>query len=198
VKHILEAERHLLNLINEVLDIARIDWGRFTLSTEEISVKEIMQEALDLIQPIAIEREIRLQSISAELNDWYILANRQCIKQVLLNLLSNAVKYNRERGLVELSCEEVPEKILRIKVSDTGSGIPLEKMKRLFNPFDRLGAEQSSIEGTGLGLALSSNWWGNERNHRSREHGGSGEYLLDRNTSSRNPCGGVESYGCAV
>jgi PAS domain S-box-containing protein len=152
VKHILEAGRHLLNLINEVLDITRIDSGRLTVSMEQVRVKDVTEEALDLIQPIAEQRKIRLQSILV--NDWYILADRRRVKQVLLNLLSNAVKYNREGGLVDLSCEEVPEKLLRIKVSDTGSGIPLEKIERLFNPFDRLGAEQSSIEGTGLGLAL--------------------------------------------
>ncbi|MGH7791836.1 MAG: GAF domain-containing protein, partial [Thermodesulfobacteriota bacterium] len=152
VKHILEAGRHLLNLINEVLDITRIDSGRLTVSMEQVRVKDVTEEALDLIQPIAEQRKIRLQSILV--NDWYILADRRRVKQVLLNLLSNAVKYDREGGLVDLSCEEVPEKLLRIKVSDTGSGIPLEKIERLFNPFDRLGAEQSSIEGTGLGLAL--------------------------------------------
>jgi len=155
VKHILKAGRHLLDLINDVLDIARIESDHLRLSLEPINVHEIMRGALELVKPIAMQRKIGLQLNLAGDKKWYILADKQRIKQVILNLLSNAVKYNHEGGILTFSCEEVEGKRLRIKIRDTGPGIPPEKMNRLFTPFDRLGAEQVGVEGTGLGLALS-------------------------------------------
>ncbi len=155
VGYILKAGQHLLALIDEVLDIARIEAGRLRLSLEPVSVKTILDEARSLIRPLAEERKVQLQVEPPESGDLYILADRQRLKQVLLNLLSNAVKYNREGGAVTLSCEEAPGNRLRFRVSDTGPGIPPEGMERLFTPFERLGAEGSSIEGTGLGLSLS-------------------------------------------
>jgi len=155
VGHILKAGRHLLDLINEVLDIARIEAGRLGLSPEPVSVQEVVTEGLDLIRPLAAEGGVRIEGENACTADRFVKADRQRFKQVLLNLLSNAVKYNRKGGSVALSCEQPSADVLRIKVTDTGPGIAPEKVDRLFVAFDRLGAEQAGIEGTGLGLALS-------------------------------------------
>jgi PAS domain S-box-containing protein len=156
VKHVLLAGRHLLHLIDELLDISRIESGHLRLSLEPVSMEEVMQETLSLIQPTAAQRKIMLHSSPGSTNGWSVLADKQRLKQVLLNLFSNAVKYNREGGVVVYSYEKAPEKRLRIRISDTGIGIPPEKINRLFSPFDRLGAEQLGVvEGTGLGLSLS-------------------------------------------
>ncbi len=154
VGYILKAGQHLLSLIDEILDIARIEAGRLRLSLEPVPVKQVLDEARSLIRPLAAERNIRLQIHALANPDLYVLADRQRLKQVLLNLLANAVKYNREEGSVTLWCEEAPGDRLRFKVSDTGPGIPPEKLGQLFTPFERLGVEPA-IEGTGLGLALS-------------------------------------------
>jgi CheY-like chemotaxis protein len=155
VHQILRGGKHLLDLINEVLDIARIESGRLSMSQEPVLVKEALQEALDLIQPLAAERKVGLVVRESEAVRRHVLADRQRLKQVLLNLISNGVKYNREGGGVTVLCTEIPGDRLRIEVSDGGPGIAPEKMDRLFVPFDRLGAENTGVEGTGLGLALS-------------------------------------------
>ena len=155
VEQILRGGRHLLGLIDEVLDIAKIEAGRLALSSEPVRISEELQEALDLIEPMATARNVLINSDRQETWHRYVLADRQRLKQVLLNLLSNAVKYNRTGGAVTLSCEETGNGRLRVKVTDTGPGIPADKIERLFTPFDRLGAEQSEVEGTGLGLSLS-------------------------------------------
>jgi PAS domain S-box-containing protein len=159
VDHILKAGRHLLNLINEVLDIARIEANHQLLSLEPVEVEAVVQEALNLIHPMAAERGCRVAPVCFD-HDWYVRADRQRLTQVLLNLLSNAVKYNRPGGTVSLSCEEVDGalhgvRLLRLCVTDNGHGIPAHRMQDLFTPFARLGAEETGVEGTGLGLALS-------------------------------------------
>ncbi len=155
VAHILKGGRHLLDLINEVLDIARIESGRLHLSPEPVPVGELLREALDLMRPLASERGIRLDLGAVPAEDGHVLADRQRLKQTVLNLISNAVKYNREGGKITVACAEGPGARLRIRVTDTGPGIPAAFQARLFTPFDRLGAEQRGPEGTGLGLALS-------------------------------------------
>ncbi|CAN5684466.1 hypothetical protein BH23GEM5_BH23GEM5_03390 [soil metagenome] len=154
VDHILKAGRHLLNLINEVLDITRIEANRQQLSIEPVQVRSALQEALSLIRPLAAQRECRIDDQVTAAAELYVRADRQRLTQVLLNLLSNAVKYNRPGGSVRVSCTAAEGQI-RIGVHDNGAGIPADKMDQLFVPFARLGAEQSGIEGTGLGLALS-------------------------------------------
>jgi PAS domain S-box-containing protein len=154
IRYILSAGRHLLNLINEVLDISRIEAGNLQLSLEPVCVEEAISEALDLMRPLASERAIGLATTSSLDAASYVLADRQRLKQVLLNLLSNAVKYTAMHGTVTLSFTKSDNGMMRIQVRDTGAGIPVEKLARLFTPFDRLGAEQSAVEGTGLGLAL--------------------------------------------
>ncbi len=155
VQHILKAGRHLLDLITEVLDIARIEAGRLAISPEAVSVQEIVSESLDLIAPLAAAEGIRLEDGVGGGRPRFVLADRQRLKQVLLNLTSNAVKFNRPGGLVSVAAEETSEGTLRISVRDTGAGIDPERAAQLFVPFERLDADRSGIEGTGLGLALS-------------------------------------------
>ena len=154
VEHIMSAGRHLLNLINEVLDISRIEAGHLQLSLEPVAVAEVLEEALDLMRPLAADREMELVVGDEFENDLHLLADRQRLKQVLLNLLTNAVKYTAVGGRVAISLERSPLGKTRLIVTDTGAGIATEKLARLFTPFDRLGVEQSGVEGTGLGLAL--------------------------------------------
>ncbi len=154
LRYILSAARHLLELINEVLDIAAIEAGRLPLSLEPVAVADIVAEGVSLIRPLADQHGILLASPTPSCAT-HILGDRQRLKQIVLNLLSNAVKYNREGGSVHLACDQVDGGRLRIKVTDTGPGIPPEAIQRLFVPFERLSDEQGSIEGTGLGLPLS-------------------------------------------
>ncbi|TMK96704.1 MAG: response regulator [Actinobacteria bacterium] len=155
VQQILKGGKHLLDLINEVLDIARIESGRMALSVEPLLLADALWEAIDLIHPLAAEQGIELRTEDSWPADLYVRADRQRLKQVFLNLLSNGVKYNRPGGCLTVRCTEIHESRLRIEVSDQGAGIAPEMMSRLFMPFERLGAEATEVEGTGLGLALS-------------------------------------------
>jgi len=154
VEHILKAGRHLLALINDVLDLSRIEVGMMTISLEPVHTGELVHDAVALIQPLADRRSIRL-NVDSSRCDLYVTTDRQRCRQVLLNLLSNAVKYNRDGGEVDVACRHSAEGTLRISVRDSGPGIDPARQHRLFEPFDRLGAESSGVEGTGLGLALS-------------------------------------------
>jgi PAS domain S-box-containing protein len=154
VDHIMSAGRHLLNLINEVLDLSRIEAGHLQLSVEPVAVADVLEEALNLMRPLAADRAMQLV-VDAQLGkDLFVLADRQRLKQVLLNLLTNAVKYTAIRGRIAVSVQHSGPTTTRIVVTDTGAGIATEKLVRLFTPFDRLGVEQSGVEGTGLGLAV--------------------------------------------
>src|SRR5579864_959997 len=155
VAQILKGGQHLLGLINEVLEISRIEAGRLSLSLEAVQVGAAVQETLDLLTPMAVRRSIVLRDEIAQDRCRHVLADPQRLKQVLLNLVSNAIKYNCDAGTVTISAEETGENALRIKVRDTGPGIQADKQSKLFAPFERLGAEQTGVEGTGLGLALS-------------------------------------------
>ncbi len=154
VDHIMSAGRHLLNLINEVLDISRIEAGHLQLSVEPVAVAEVLDEALDLMRPLAADRAMQLQVDAQVEKDLHVLADRQRLKQVLLNLLTNAVKYTAVGGRVEVTVQQSGSTATRVVVTDTGAGIATEKLGRLFTPFDRLDVEPSGVEGTGLGLAL--------------------------------------------
>jgi PAS domain S-box-containing protein len=155
VEQILKGGRHLLDLINEVLDISRIEAGELALSPEPVLASELVEETIGLIRPLADQRSIQLVVDRSGLCDCFVFADRQRTKQVLLNLLSNAVKYNRPRGTVAVTCEQPSETRVRISVVDTGPGIAAERVDQLFAPFERLGAEYTDVEGTGIGLALS-------------------------------------------
>ncbi len=154
VDRILGAGRHLLNLINEVLEISRIEAGRLNLSLEPVPVAETIQSAINLVEPLAAKRAIELTVTLPDANQ-HVRADRQRLQQVLLNFLSNAVKYNREAGRITVTCANRTPEEMAIQVNDTGQGLSAEDLGRLFTPFERLGAETSGIEGTGLGLSLS-------------------------------------------
>lgn len=153
VGHILRAGQHLLTLINEVLDIAKIEAGSLALNIVPIPLAGTLQEALTLVSPMAADAGVQLQPLPALAADTGIVADRQRLTQVLLNLLSNAIKYNRRDGQVSIEVG-VHEQRIRVSVCDTGNGIAADHIGQLFKPFERLGADPN-VEGSGLGLALS-------------------------------------------
>jgi signal transduction histidine kinase/CheY-like chemotaxis protein len=154
VERILAAGRHLLALINELIDIARIESGDLSLSLEPVLVRPVIEETSQLMAPIAAERSIRIVQDCARLA-LAVRADRQRLSQVLVNLISNAVKYNHRDGTVTISCQELGTGQASIVVSDTGPGISAENIDRIFIPFERLGAERTAVEGTGIGLPLA-------------------------------------------
>lgn len=154
VGYILKGGRHLLDLIDDILDIARIETGRLKLSAEPVALGGVFTDVADMVNSLAVVSNVEL--IEPEVADGvHVLADRQRLIQVLLNLCSNAIKYNRPGGTVRLAYQLVDGDRLRIDVVDTGPGIRLEDLPLLFEPFERLGAEQTGIEGTGIGLSLS-------------------------------------------
>jgi PAS domain S-box-containing protein len=156
-REIVRGGHHLLDLINEVLDLARVESGKFSVSPEPVALLPLIQECLMLVRPQAAAHDLRLLD-AARHCDVHAHADRTRLKQVLLNLLSNAVKYNRAQGTVSVVCaatHDGPAPSVHIRVSDTGTGLTPEQRARLFVPFERLNADQHQIEGTGLGLALS-------------------------------------------
>lgn len=144
--------RHLLDLINEILDISRIEAGRISLSFESLAVDDVVAEAVELVRGLA-EKDL-ITVTAAHDAGVYVWADRQRCIQVLVNLLSNAVKYNRPFGRVEVMCSQQDGNV-RVSVADTGMGIAEGDLPRVFEPFERLGAQNSGIEGSGIGLALS-------------------------------------------
>ena len=151
IGHIMNSGRHLLNLINEILDLARIESGNLDIRLENVVLSPLIEESVALSLPSAAPRQISIrQMCSGEIS---IRADLSRLRQILLNLLSNAIKYNRLGGSVTLSCDRVSDYV-RITVADTGSGIPDERRPEIFQPFHRLGAERTNIEGTGIGLVV--------------------------------------------
>jgi PAS domain S-box-containing protein len=160
ITQILAAGRHLLTLINEVLDISGAESGNIALSLELVAVDRLLEETVSLVQPLGTALQVKLKLAIPPVQDWHVLADAQRLKQVLLNLLSNAIKYNRPAGWVTVECAPVQAAdppTLRFTVRDSGPGIGPENIGRLFMPFDRLDAERTKSQtvGTGLGLALS-------------------------------------------
>ena len=147
--------QHLLQLIDEVLDIARVETGELRMSPEPVEVGELIGETLALVAPLAEHRSISLVSDVEADTPVHVVADRQRLKQIVLNLLSNAIKYNRQAGEVRVWLECDARERIAIRVRDSGAGLSSEQLSRLFAPFERLGAERGPIEGTGLGLALS-------------------------------------------
>ena len=153
VAHILKGGRHLLDLIDEVLDIAQVEAGRLNMSLEPVGIADTLAESIDLMRPLAASRDISIE-VDAEDCGEHVLADRQRLKQIVLNLLSNAVKYNHPGGTVVVTCH-VANGEVGIACTDSGPGITADQLERLFTPFDRLGAERTGQQGTGLGLVLS-------------------------------------------
>ena len=151
---IIKAGWYLLELINQILDLAVIESGKLSLSREPVSLSDVMRECQAMIEPLAQQHDIKLTVFPFD-NTWFAIADRTRIKQVLINLLSNAIKYNREHGTVEVKCSlSAPERI-RISIKDSGAGLPPEKLAQLFQPFNRLGQENGTEEGTGIGLMVT-------------------------------------------
>ncbi|MBF0247586.1 MAG: GAF domain-containing protein [Alphaproteobacteria bacterium] len=156
LEQIMNGGRHLLGLINEILDLAKIEAGRIDLSIEKCDIGLIALESLSYLETLADQNGIVLHfdhALAASADA--VKADPVRFKQVLLNLLSNAVKYNRENGTVTLAWEATDNGSIRIRVTDTGHGIAPDKLASLFEPFNRLDAEKSKIEGTGLGLSIT-------------------------------------------
>jgi signal transduction histidine kinase/CheY-like chemotaxis protein len=151
--HILKSGRHLLTLINEMLDLAKVESGTVTLSMEPVGVDAVLSECRSMVEPIANSRQVRL--LFPEASPELVAADRTRLKQVLLNLLSNAIKYNRERGVVVVSCHRGAQGAVRIAIQDTGNGLAPEQIDKLFEPFNRLGQEYGEEEGSGIGLVLT-------------------------------------------
>ncbi len=154
IERILAAGRHLLALINELIDIARIESGELSLSVEPVHVKALVEETCQLMAPLAAERSITISPDCAD-PAVAVYADRRRLSQVLVNLFSNAIKYNHPGGAVSILCRTDGPAQASVTVVDTGPGISDANLERIFVPFERLGAEQTGIEGTGIGLPLA-------------------------------------------
>jgi signal transduction histidine kinase/ActR/RegA family two-component response regulator len=154
VSQITKGGAHLLDLINEILDISQIESGHMSMSPEAVRVSDVVEAAVALLRPLAEERSVHLIGGDHGCGH-HIFADRQRVKQILLNLIGNGIKYNRQGGSVSVTCFQPERGKLRIQVTDTGPGIAPDQFHLLFAPFERLGAEQTSVPGTGVGLALS-------------------------------------------
>jgi PAS domain S-box-containing protein len=154
LEQILKAGWYLLELINEILDLALIESGKVALSTEPVALAEVLSECRMMMEPQAQQRGI---SVTFPLVDkpLYVIADRTRLKQSLINLLSNAIKYNRPGGSVAVECTQCPPDAIRISVRDTGEGIAPDLLRQLFQPFNRLGKEAGLEEGTGIGLVVT-------------------------------------------
>ncbi|MEQ6342461.1 MAG: PAS domain S-box protein [Gammaproteobacteria bacterium] len=154
IDQILQAGWYLLELINEILDLALIESGKLSLSLEPISLPEVLLDCQAMIEPQTQKSGIRMSFPQFD-SPYFVNADRTRVKQVFINLLSNAIKYNRAGGTVEVTCSANTAERIRISVQDTGEGLSPEKLAQLFQPFNRLGQEASAEEGTGIGLVVS-------------------------------------------
>jgi len=156
IDQILHAGWYLLELINEILDLAQIESGRLALSLEPTSLPEVMFECQAMIEPQGQKRGIEMTFPQFDV-PCFVDADRTRLKQVLINLLSNAIKYNQANGtvVVDADCDGTTPKRVRVSIRDTGAGLPPDMLVQLFQPFNRLGQERSSEEGTGIGLVMS-------------------------------------------
>jgi PAS domain S-box-containing protein len=155
VDAVLSAGEHLLSLINDVLDLSRIETGMLDISLTNIRLNDVLNSSIALVKPLMEENSITFINKTDEQDDYIVQADAIRLKQAIINLLSNAVKYNSKQGSILLSVEKVNNGKLRISIEDTGKGLTPEQQKNLFTSFERLGAEQSNIEGTGIGLVIT-------------------------------------------
>ncbi|HQT30856.1 MAG TPA: ATP-binding protein [Thiobacillus sp.] len=153
LQHIIKAGWYLLDLVNKILELAVIESGKLSLSLEPLSLSDVLLECQAMIEPQAQQRGIRINCHPFE-NTCIANADRTRVKQALVNLLSNAIKYNREQGTVEVTCTTTRDRV-RISIKDSGVGLPPDKLAQLFQPFNRLGQETGTEEGTGIGLVVT-------------------------------------------
>ena len=161
VEQIVRAGEHLRDLIDQLLDLSRIEAGQLSVEAEDVDTTNVISEAIDLVRPLAMSRNISLVDDRRRAERHHIIADRRCLRQVLINLLGNAVKYTPADGRVHVEVHEVDGGNMRITVNDTGPGIAPESIDELFQPFHRLKPEHDGLsEGTGLGLALTARLMG--------------------------------------
>jgi PAS domain S-box-containing protein len=153
IDQILKAGWYLLDLINEILDLALIESGKLSLSMESVSLNDVLSECETMIEPQANKYGIRV-TFTHDQHPQFVKADRTRFKQVLINLLSNAIKYNKAGGEVNVDCVEGPNHLIRISVRDTGAGLEPDQLSQLFQPFNRLGQKAKVEEGTGIGLVV--------------------------------------------
>ncbi len=153
--HILRGGEHLLRLIDDILDLSRIEAGRVSVSTEPVSASDILDEARLTLEPLAARTGVRLEVVAGADPLPMVSADRTRFAQIVMNLGSNAIKYNRPGGSVTLRASAATPTTLRVVVADTGIGIPIDKRNKLFQPFQRAGQETGPIEGTGIGLVIT-------------------------------------------
>ncbi len=155
IKKILKAGRHLLELINEVLDLSKIDAGKMDFNFENFKVLEIVLEVISLIKPLSDQKDLEIIEELSNEPDVGIIADKTRFKQMLFNLLSNAAKYNKQSGKIFLAYGPHSDRIVKIKISDTGIGVPQEDLDSIFEPFKRLNSGRKVPEGTGVGLTIT-------------------------------------------
>jgi PAS domain S-box-containing protein len=154
LSYVLQGGEHLLRLIDDILDLSRIEAGRVMISPEPVAVADALAEARQTLEPLATRAGVAL-SVRSPADPLQVMADRTRLTQILINLGSNAIKYGKSGGFVRILVEERPDHHLRFLVQDDGIGIPIEKQDKIFQPFQRAGQETGSIEGTGIGLAIS-------------------------------------------
>jgi PAS domain S-box-containing protein len=155
LNEIMRAGQHLLYLIDDMLDLSVIETGNISLSFHDFKLDDWLDECLTLVQPMAEQRGIAIEVDRHSCNDTYLRMDRERLKEVLVNLLTNAIKYNRDDGNVVVQCERCSADKLRIRVIDSGPGLTDEQQSLMFEPFNRLGAEFSDTQGTGIGLTIA-------------------------------------------
>lgn len=155
VNEILHASKHLMEIIDEILDLTKIEEGKTEIHSENVDLTEILTESLSMVHPYAKQNNVEIINNISPDSGHTVYGDSLRIKQVFINLLSNAIKYNSANGLVTIDLDLSIKQRARISIKDTGPGIPSDKIDRLFTPFERLGCEHMAIEGTGVGLALS-------------------------------------------
>ena len=155
IKEISRAGKHLLELIGEILDLSRIEAGSILVNNEPVDIIGAVQEAVHLIQPFAEKNGIAIVADKQNCSSTFVDADPIRLRQVILNLLSNAIKYNKVDGKVFLKCSQLNEGLIQVSVRDTGKGLSTDALEDLYKPFDRLGAESTDVEGTGIGLVIT-------------------------------------------
>ncbi len=155
VSLILESGKHLLRLINEILDLSKIESGKMSVNIDAINLNKLLVEIIASIRPMAQKANITLIDFMSASDEIYILADEFRFRQVILNLVANGIKYNKAGGSVSLKHELIKDNYIRINVQDTGMGIPENFQNKIFKPFERGGAEFTQIEGTGIGLSVT-------------------------------------------
>ncbi|WP_196141119.1 PAS domain S-box protein [Aliikangiella sp. G2MR2-5] len=154
LEEIMRAGRHLLGLVNEVLDLSRIESGRLDIRLDEVSLRDIVEDCIKQCEPMAKERE-NIIVYERDEHHYMVMGDPFRLRQVVMNILSNAIKYNRQQGTVNIFFEKQPESLVKLSIQDEGGGIPSEYHEAIFKPFERLVNLDSGIEGTGVGLAIS-------------------------------------------